>query len=116
MDAEGTNLRRISSDGNYNDGAAWSPEGDAIAYATRRRGAFDIAVTDLVSLRTRLLTGTPGSHEEPSFSPDGRRLAYTSNRSGSKQIWVMDADGSNHRALTGQGSNESPAWSPYPAR
>jgi TolB protein len=116
MDAEGTNLRRISSDGNYNDGAAWSPEGDAIAYATRRRGVFDIAVTDLVSLRTRLLTGTPGSHEEPSFSPDGRRLAYTSNRSGSKQIWVMDADGSNHRALTGQGSNESPAWSPYPAR
>lgn len=117
MDAEGANVRRISSGGTYNDGADWSPEGDRIVYATRRRGgAFDVAVTDLVSLATRVLTSGRGSHEEPTFSPDGRRIAYSSSASGSRQIWMMDAEGSNARALTGQGENASPTWSSYPAR
>ena len=117
MDAEGTDVRRVSTAGNLNDGASWGPEGDRVTYSTRRRGnGFDVAVTDLVTLDTRVLTSGPGSHEDPSFSPDGRRIAFSSNRSGSRQIWVMSADGSDLRGLTGEGSNSLPAWSPYPTR
>jgi TolB protein len=115
MDAEGTNVRRISFGGNYNDGASWSPAGDAIAYASRMGPAFDVVITDLVTLDTKVLTHGEGTNEEPSFSPDGQHIAFTSSRSGQKQVWVMDRDGSNPVQLTREGRNESPAWGPYPS-
>ena len=65
MDAEGANLRRLTFEGDYNDGAAWSPDGTRIAYASRRSGRFDIALTDVVTLESRLLTSGPGSNETP---------------------------------------------------
>ncbi len=52
MDSEGANLRRISTQGSYNDGAAWSPDGTRLVYASRRGGTFNIAITDLVTLET----------------------------------------------------------------
>lgn len=116
MDTDGANLRRLTFEGDYNDGASWTPEGDQIAYATRRQGVFQIAVTNVVTLETRLLTSGPGSKEDPTFSPDGRHLAFVSNQTGAKQIYVIDIDGRNLRRLTSQGRNESPAWSPLPAR
>jgi TolB protein len=39
MDAEGLNVRRLTTDGNYADAAAWSPKGDKIAFASRVEGA-----------------------------------------------------------------------------
>jgi TolB protein len=78
------------------------------------KGRFQIAVTDVVTLETTILTSGPGNHEDPTFSPDGRRIAFVYKRGGKKQIWVMDSDsGANARALTRTGSNESPSWSPY---
>jgi len=116
MDAEGTNVRRITWSGSYNDGAAWHPEGTAIAYSYREKGGnrFDIAVVDVVTGESRLLTQAPGSHEAPAFSPDGRRIVFQSNRSGSPQIWVMSASGQDLRQLTAEGQNFAPAWSNYP--
>ena len=116
MDAEGTNVRRITWAGDYNDGAAWHPEGTAIAYSYReKRGSrFDIAVVDVVTGESRLLTEAPGSHESPSFSPDGRRIVFESNRTGRRQIWVMSASGHDLRQLTFEGDSFAPAWSNYP--
>jgi TolB protein len=111
MDAEGANQRRLTFDGTYNDGAAWSPEGDLIAYTSRRDGQFQIAVTNVVTLATQVLTSGPGENESPTFSPDGRKIAFTSRRGGSKQIYVMDLDGSNLRQLTSEGSNDLADWS-----
>jgi TolB protein len=117
MDADGGNVRRVSRDGLSNDGAAWHPEGSRIAYAHRREGGqrFDIAVTDLATEETRLLTSAPGSNEAPAFSPDGRHIVFESTRDGSSQIWVIDVDGGNLRRLTAQGESFAPAWSGRPA-
>ena len=38
MDAEGLNIRRVSWSGSYNDSAAWSPNGDRLAHASRVDG------------------------------------------------------------------------------
>jgi len=117
MDADGGNVRRVSREGLSNDGAAWNPEGNRIAYAHRNEGGqrFDIAVTDLTTEETRLLTGPPGSNEAPSFSPDGRHIVFESTRDGGSQIWVIDTDGGNLRKLTTEGESFAPAWSGYPA-
>ena len=120
MSAEGTDLRRVTFAGNYNDGAEWSPDGRRLAHSSRRRSgdSFDLAVTDLTTSETRLLTeGVAGSHEAPSFSPDGRKVAYTtsfSTRNGSTiQIWVVDLQTGERRQLTREGNNWAPDWSGY---
>ncbi len=111
MDAEGANQRRLTFDGAYNDGATWSPEGDLVAYTSRRDGVFQIAVTSIVNLETRVLTSGPGENESPAFSPDGRKIAFTSRQTGRKQIYVMDLDGGNLRQLTTEGNNDLADWS-----
>lgn len=113
MDADGSNTRRISFDGEYNEGAAWRPDGQQIAYATRRGNRFDIAVTNLVDLQTRILTtSSEASFEEPTFSPDGSRIAFTSRRGKQSQIFVMNVDGKEWRQLTHEGNSSAPDWSP----
>jgi TolB protein len=111
MDAEGTNVRRLTFEGTYNDGAAWSPEGDLIAYASRREGRFQIAITNIATQETRVLTSGPGENQSPTFSPDGRKIAFTSSRNGSRQIFVMGLDGGNVRQLTNEGNNDMADWS-----
>jgi TolB protein len=111
MDAEGANQRRITSDSPYDDGAAWSPDGGEITYTSRRDGVFQIAVTNVATLATRVLTA--GSrNESPAFSPDGRKIVFTSDRTGSKQLYFMDAaDGGNVHQLTEAGNNDLADWS-----
>ncbi len=116
MDAEGANQRRLTSEGTYNDGAAWSPDGDSIAYTSRRDGQFQIAVTNVVSLETKVLTSGAGENQSPAFSPDGRKIVFTSRRAGGKQLYVMDLDGGNVRQLTTAGENDLADWSRLPAQ
>jgi TolB protein len=115
MDIEGTSPRRVSFDAGYNDGAAWSPDGKQIAYASRRRGnQFDIVVTDLALLESKVLTtGQPGSHESPTWSPDGRFLAFASTNAGRTQIRLISAEGGPSEMITAEGNNWSPDWSSY---
>ncbi len=120
ISVDGTDLRRATFTGDYNDGAEWSPDGAKIAHSSRRKSgtSFDLALTDLTTNETRLLTeGVPGSHESPSFSPDGRKIAYTTTRSSrsgtTTQIYVVDLSGRGHRQLTRRGNNWAPDWSGY---
>ncbi len=70
MEAEGTDQRRVTNraGSDYNDGAAWHPRGDKLAFSHRdsSNARFDIAEIDLVTNEIELLTGPPGSHESPS--------------------------------------------------
>jgi len=117
MDADGQNTRRISFEGDYNEGATWRPDGQQIAYATRRGNRFDIAVTNMVDLQTRILTSdSKASFEEPSFAPDGQHLVFTSRRGKQAQIFVMNLSGKEWRQLTHEGNNSGADWSPFPAK
>lgn len=118
MDADGQNTRRISFEGEYNEGAAWRPDGQQITYATRRGNRFDIAVTNLVDLQTRIVTNNDSgaSYEEPTFAPDGQRIAFTSRKGKTSQIFVMNVDGTGWRQLTHEGNSSAPDWSPLPPK
>jgi TolB protein len=56
----------------------WSPDGRSIVYATYRAGAVELALLDLGSGATRLLTANHAVNVEPRWSPDGRRIAFVS--------------------------------------
>lgn len=115
MDPEGSDLRRVSFEGQYNDGAAWHPDGTKLAYASRAhvRAPFRIAILDLTTLESQLITSGEGSHESPTFSPNGRLIAFEMIREGRTQVYLVEVNGGNLRRLTSEGENFAPAWSNY---
>ncbi len=111
MDAEGTNVRRLSQDG-FNTQPRWSPKGDAVAF-TSRQGNHDIWAVNPDGSNLRRLTSGPGSNEGASWAPNGRHLLFQSNRFGSFQLFTMLADGSEQQQLSkGPGEVTSGSWSP----
>ncbi len=88
---------------------SFSPQGDALAFASDRSGAFEIYVRALggSGIETAI-TSDGGQNVQPAWSPDGRLLAFHSSRRGG--IWVMPARGGVARQIAPTGSK--PAWSP----
>jgi TolB protein len=110
MDAEGTNVRQLTS-GGFHTQPRWSPKGDAIAY-TARQGAHNIWLVNVDGSNPRRLTNG-GDNQGGTWAPNGRHLAFQSNRSGRWQIFAMLADGSAQTAIaTGPAEATSPSWSP----
>jgi len=110
MDAEGTNVRRLTNDG-FNTQPRWSPKGDAIAF-TSRQGVHDIWAVSPDGMGLRRLTAGPGSNESASWAPNGRHIVFQSNRLGGFQLFTMLADGTEQQQLSrGPGDSTSASWS-----
>jgi TolB protein len=111
MDAEGTNVRQLTS-GGFHTQPRWSPKGDAIAY-TARQGGHDIWLINVDGSSPRRLTGGAGDNQGSTWAPSGRHLAFQSNRNGRWQIMAMLIDGSAQAVITtGAAEATSPSWSP----
>jgi TolB protein len=107
---DGSDVQRVSFIGKYNESAAWSPEGDRIAYCSMDGGKLHIYTSALDGTDVHKLT-FEGNNERPAWSPDGMSIAFASDRSGSYQIYIMRRDGSGATRITNAGENTSPAWS-----
>ena len=115
MNTDGSDVRRLTFDGNYNTGPAWSPDGQWIAYQNRVGGQFDIWLIDPDGSVNLPVITHPRDDESPTWSPDARKIAFSSTRRGSSDIYVADATGENVRRLTrASGDDTSPSWGPYP--
>lgn len=106
MDREGSNLRRVTWVGGYNDQAAWSPMGDRIAFA-RQAGDFQILTISPEGNDEKWL----GVGEQPKWSPDGRHIVFIRRNGIRSDLWTCNADGSAPRQLTFFGDATQPAWS-----
>ncbi len=116
MNADGTNVKRVTFQGNYNQTPKWSPKGDRILFTARdERNKFDIFYIDLTQENKILrLTQDEENNEEPSWSPDGEYIIFTSTRTGSSQIYIMDKNGNNQIRITNDKENYfTPRWSPF---
>jgi serine/threonine protein kinase/Tol biopolymer transport system component len=77
--------------------AAWSPDGQRIAYA--QQGDLYVAQEDGSGVRK--LATVPGKIVRPAWSPDGKRIrfaAYDEPRS-SSALWEVSAEGTNAHAV-----------------
>lgn len=99
MDADGTDVQRVTSTRAYEASPSFFPDGETIAYARYNRDGSDIFARTIGVPGTTRLTDTPGFEESVAVSPDGGKIAFTKfNRSA--DLFVMNADGSEPENLT----------------
>lgn len=114
MNANGSDIKRLTDDPANDSYASWSPDATKIAFASNRSGKFAIYVKDLKGSRMVRLTNGKVDCAFPAWSPNGRKMAFMSKRTnGTWQIYVMNADGTREKRLTNNKANDyNPAWSP----
>jgi Tol biopolymer transport system component len=118
MDANGTNVRRLTTDqmtppAKGESGPAWSPDGKQIAFTSDRDGEdFEIYILELETSKLTRLTDNNAHDSHVAWSPDGRFLSFDSTRDGDSEIYLMCPDGSQVRRLTNHPRMDNAArWS-----
>jgi TolB protein len=112
INADGTDLTRITDSPGPDFDPSWSPDGTRIAYRHERNDEPEIWLMNADgSGQHRLARGIA-----PAWSPDGLMIAYASPGTGdgttSSAIAIMNADGSGQRRLPHTDGGEYPSWSP----
>jgi TolB protein len=118
MNADGSNVRRISfGKGRYGT-PVWSPRGDLIAFTKLRKGRFFIGVMRPDGTGERLLTES-FLVEGPTWAPNGRVLMFfrqtpadDRGRGRSSKLYTIDITGYNEREGVTPTDASDPAWSP----
>lgn len=101
VNADGTNLTRLTNDKYADLHPTWSPDGRTIAFTTDRGpgtnftmltvGNYRLATLDLATSRIDLLPGMDvGKNVNPQWAPDGQSLAFVSDRNGVSNIFLYD--------------------------
>jgi Tol biopolymer transport system component len=101
MDADGSDVIRLTNTKGTEGAPAWSPDGEKIAFSGESFGHFDIYVMNSDGTdRTRLTDTESGEfvsatdEGSPTWSPDGKKIAFTKG-----SIYVMNADGTGETSL-----------------
>lgn len=111
MPAEGGEAKRLTFEGTYNVSPAPSPDGKYLAYVRREGGSFHVAVLELATGQTQVLTDTHFD-ESPSFAPNSRAVLYATLVSGRGVLATVSVDGRIKQRLSITGDLREPAWAP----
>ncbi|MFN3984871.1 MAG: Tol-Pal system beta propeller repeat protein TolB [Rhodocyclaceae bacterium] len=113
--AEGGAAQRVTFEGAYNVTPRVSPDGRSMTYITRNNGRFQVAVMDLATRQSTVLTDS-AKDESPSFAPNGRMILYASENGGRGVLAAVSSDGRIRQRLSIQASDvREPAWGPQPS-
>lgn len=119
MDADGSNVRRLTKAGNPWGGvhATWTPDGQQILFGNRVGEAIELFACDPDSGEMTQLTHLNAAATSPAVSSDGNQIsfrlcdevywrsrptserAYRERRADKRPVWVMNRDGSNPHVL-----------------
>lgn len=112
MNADGTDVRKMTTATGWNGGSTWSPDGRYIAFESDRQGEnrHTIYVLDVVTGEERSLDQLGRS---PAWAPDSKRLAFQSDRDGTLDIYTLNIESGALARLTADPDEDvGPSWSP----
>jgi uncharacterized repeat protein (TIGR01451 family) len=112
MNADGSNVRRVSTNGEFNNRPTWSPDGSHIAFIGRDFAVYAVGADGTGEARILPSLGIANGLD---WSADGTRFTFYKDNA---HVFVMDADGGNQRQLTftehtpdGDTRDTDPLWS-----
>ena len=112
-DADGANVKQLTSDNNISVAPSLSPDGRTLAYTGYKSGYADVYEIDLGSGARNRIIKYPGTNSGAAYSPDGGKIAVTMSKDGNPELYVTSAGGGGARRLTRTaGVESSPTWSP----
>ena len=109
VNADGSEIRRLTNDKFGDLQPQWSPDGRTIAFATDRDSAnlerlsfrpWRIGLLDVETGSISIIGGQSGLNLNPQWAPDGRSIAYISDRTGAANLFLYDLDARQNYQLT----------------
>jgi len=106
ISAGGGSGHHISTGHGYCTKPSWSPDGKKVAFNIREGGSFQVAVLDLASNATRVVTGGDEARD-PVWGPDSRHLLFTQGGN----LMLLDVQTARKvNLISGLGSISEPTW------
>ena len=113
MNADGTDVRRLTNHPDIDTSPTWSPTGTQIAWASGRGGNPQIYIMNADGTGQRKIT-SEGWADRPTWSRGAfNEIAYAARTGAGFDIKIYDVGSGRTTTITdGIGSNESPAFAP----
>jgi Tol biopolymer transport system component len=113
VNADGTNLLRLTNTEAAEDRLRWTPDGTKITF-TSYGGNSEIYVMNADGTGQTNLTSNAGNDGDAETSPAGDKIVFLSDRNTpGYEIFSLNPDGTGRRNLTNStGEESSPVWSP----
>ena len=113
VSANGGREERLTFGSRYNARPAYSPDGRYLTMVNGDNGRFRVAVLDLETKMTQLLTDGY-LDESPSFAPNGSMIIYATEHANRGVLAAVSIDGriKQRIALEERGDAREPAWGP----
>jgi serine/threonine protein kinase len=120
MNADGSQLRKLTDNPNGACEPAWSPDGQQILFISPCQGKDNYAGAriyvmnyDGKDVKPLPIPNNPEGDYHPAWSPDGKRVAYTSKSGSATSIFVFNFDdGTTIDISKSKALDSTPAWSP----
>jgi TolB protein len=118
MAADGSDVRRLTTDPADEHDPTWAPDGKSIVYSSDKDSRGDLYRLWLADSRVERLTRHfVGRAIMPTVSPDGRSVAFAAQTMRAGQFWlfqvhILDLASKGTTPLAGSGGACWPAWMP----
>ncbi|MHB1680531.1 MAG: hypothetical protein ACYCTB_08515 [bacterium] len=103
INADGTDLKRLTNTFGINTAPSYSPNGNRIVFVSNRGGGPQIYVMNSNGSNVHMISFNGSNYNSsPEWSPNGKKIVFTSfiNGAGALQVCIMDPNGNNERQLT----------------
>lgn len=110
---EDNSVRRVTFDSGSAFSPRFHPDGKSFVFTQFNAGTFHIAVHDLESSQTQILTAG-GWEKKPSFAPNGKMILFATETQGRGILATVSSDGRVKQKMAAQrGDIREPMWGPF---